>query len=295
MNVSVIGIGRMGQGLAANLVRAGHHVTTYSRSGATVLGASKADSIAGACATDAVITMLSDDPALEQVLEGGLAENLPAGAAHISMETISPALSAKLAALHSAAGRSYVAAPVLGRPDAAAAARLFILAAGAPEAVDRCQPLFAALGQRTFVLGDRPEMAHTAKLGLNFLIASVLESLGEAFALMRKSGLQADQFLEVLTSTIFTAPVYRTYGKLIAEQKYEPAGFKLLLGMKDVRLVLAAAEAARVPMPLASVIRDHMVEALAHGQEEMDWSSIARVIAENAGLSSPQMNTDKHG
>jgi 3-hydroxyisobutyrate dehydrogenase-like beta-hydroxyacid dehydrogenase len=284
MNVSVIGIGRMGQGFAANLVKAGHQVTTYSRSGASVAGASQADSIAAACAADAVITMLSDDHALEHVLDGGLTKHLPPGATHISMETISPALSAKLAALHSAAGRSYVAAPVLGRPDAAAAARLFILAAGAPDAVERCLPLLAALGQRTFVLGERPEMAHTAKLGLNFLIASVLESLGEAFALMRKSGLQADQFLEVLTSTIFTAPVYSTYGKLIAEEKYEPAGFKLPLGMKDVRLVLAAAEAARVPMPLASVIRDHMVEALAHGQEEMDWSSIARVIAGNAGL-----------
>jgi 3-hydroxyisobutyrate dehydrogenase-like beta-hydroxyacid dehydrogenase len=284
MNVSVIGIGRMGQGIAANLVKAGHRVTVYSRKGVHVAGAIAAESIAAACAAEVVITMLSDDHALEQIVHGGLAEHLPKTALHISMETISPALSAKLAALHSAAGRSYVAAPVLGRPDAAAAARLFILAAGAPPAVERCQPLFAAIGQRTFVLGERPEMSHTAKLGLNFLIAAVLESLGEAFALMRKSGLEADQFLEVLTSTIFSAPVYSTYGKLIAEQKYEPAGFKLPLGMKDVRLVLAAAEAARVPMPVASVIRDHMVEGLAHGQEEMDWSSIARVIADNAGL-----------
>ncbi len=284
MNVSVVGIGRMGHGMAANLVKAGHRVMVYSRSGASVAGASPAESIAAACAAETVITMLSDDHALEQVVRGGLAEHLPAGALHISMETISPALSAKLATLHSAAGRAYVAAPVLGRPDAAAAARLFILAAGAPAPLERCQPLFAAIGQRTFVLGERPEMSHTAKLGLNFLIASVLESLGEAFALMRKSGLQADQFLEVVTGTIFTAPAYSTYGKMIAEQKYEPAGFKLPLGMKDIRLVLAAAEAARVPMPLASVIRDHMVEAMAHGQEEMDWSSIARVIAGNAGL-----------
>jgi 3-hydroxyisobutyrate dehydrogenase-like beta-hydroxyacid dehydrogenase len=284
MNISVVGIGRMGQGMAANLAKAGHRVIVYSRRGVSVEGTTNANSLAEACAAECVITMLSDDAALEQIVSGGLSEHLPAGSRHVSMETISPALSAKLAALHEAAGRAYVAAPVVGRPDAAAAARLFILAAGAPASVEHCQPLFAAMGQRTFVLGERPEMAHTAKLGVNFLIAAVLESLGEAFALMRKSGLQADQFLDLLTSTIFTAPVYVNYGKLIAEQKYEPAGFKLPLGMKDVRLVLAAADAARVPMPVAGIVRDHMLEALAHGQEDMDWSSIARVIAGNAGL-----------
>lgn len=284
MEVGFIGLGRMGQGMAANLLKAGHRVTVYNRTrssadGLAAAGAQVATDVAGACRGDAVITMLADDVALEAVVP-----HLEGAKLHISMETISVALSERLAAMHAVAGRGYVAAPVIGRPEAAAAAKLFILAAGEPGAVGRAQPLLEVMGQKTFPLGDKAPTAHLAKLGVNFLLAAMLESLGEAFALARKSGLAPDVFLELITSTVFSAPVYKLYGGLIAGEKYEPAGFLLPLGLKDVRLVLAAADANRVPMPLASLVRDHLLEALALGQEKQDWSSLARVCARNAGL-----------
>jgi 3-hydroxyisobutyrate dehydrogenase-like beta-hydroxyacid dehydrogenase len=194
------------------------------------------------------------------------------------------ALSSRLAEAHGRAGSEYVAAPVFGRPEAAAAAKLFVVAAGPAAALAKCQPLFDAIGQRTYVLGERAAMANAVKLAGNFLIAAMLESLGEAFALVLKHDIPPAQFLDLITSSIFPAPVYKNYGSQIAEGKYQPAGFQLPLGLKDVRLALAAGEAVNVPLPLASLVRDHMITAIARGYGDWDWSVVAKIPAENAGL-----------
>jgi len=290
MKIGFIGLGHMGAGMAANLLKAGHEVTVYNRTAAkgqalVGQGAHGAAQVADACRGDAVITMLADDGALESVAFGdqGVIGSLREGASHISMSTISVALSERLAAAHAHAGQRYIAAPVFGRPEAAAAAKLFIVAAGAPDAVDACLPLFEALGQKTFSVGSKPQAANLVKLSGNFLIASVIEALGEAMALVSKAGVDRRQYLELLTSTLFTAPVYKTYGGLIAEQKFEPAGFAAPLGHKDIRLTLAAAESLRVPLPLASLLRDRFLTLLAQGGESLDWSAIGQLAAQDAG------------
>src|SRR6184192_4041717 len=285
MKVGFIGLGHMGTGMAANLLRAGHEVTVYNRtpSRARALvehGARAAAQVADACRGDAVITMLADDGAVEGVVfgENGVIEVLGKGAIHVSMSTISVALSERLAAAHANAGQGFVAAPVFGRPEAAAAGKLFIVAVGA------CLPLFEAMGQKTFPVGDEPKAANLVKLSGNFLIASVIEALGEALALVGKAGVDGHRYLDLLTSTLFTAPVYESYGGLIAERKFEPAGFAAALGEKDIRLTLAAEETLRVPMPLASLLRDRFLTLLAHGGEALDWSAIGQLAAKDAGL-----------
>jgi 3-hydroxyisobutyrate dehydrogenase-like beta-hydroxyacid dehydrogenase len=246
-----------------------------------------ADSIATATrGADFVITMMADDHAVSSAAldAGGILENLAPGAIHISMSTISVALSQQLAAEHAKRGQHYIAAPVFGRPEAAAAAKLFIAAAGDTSDLERCRPIFDGVGQRTFVIGASPEMANVVKLSGNFLIFSVIEALGEAVALTRKYGIDPHAYIEFLTSTLFSAPVYKTYGGIIADERFEPAGFRMRLGLKDIRLVLAAAEAVDAPMPTASLVRDTVLSAIGRGMEELDWSSIARHAAENAGL-----------
>jgi 3-hydroxyisobutyrate dehydrogenase-like beta-hydroxyacid dehydrogenase len=292
MKVGFTGLGAMGSGMARNLIKAGFTTILYNRTRnrAEELrphGATVAETPAQAASSaDILITMLADDRALEEVIfgSGNAIQALPAGATHISMSTISVALSGRLAAEHRERQQHYISAPVFGRPEAAAAAKLFIVAAGSRQQLERCQPLFDAMGQRTFTVGDDAPSANVIKLLGNFLISSVIESLGEAFALARKSGIELNNFLDVLTGTLFNAPVYKTYGALIAQEKFEPVGFKLLLGLKDCRLVLAAAEEAAVPMPIASLIRDHFLTAIAQGMGEIDWSAISRVSAKNAGL-----------
>ncbi len=290
MKVGFIGLGHMGFGMAANLIRAGHEVTVYNRTASKMKalveqGAHAAAQVTDACRGEAVITMLADDGAVESIAFGdeGLTGCLGKGAIHISMSTISVALSERLAAAHAEAGQRFVAAPVFGRPEAAAAAKLFIVAAGAPDAVYACLPLFEALGQETFTFGDNPQAANLVKLSGNFLIASAIEALGEAMALVGKAGVNRGQYLDLLTSTLFSAPIYKIYGPLIAEQRFEPAGFAAPLGHKDIRLTLAAAETLRVPMPLASLLRDRFLTLFAHGGERLDWSAIARLAAEDAG------------
>jgi 3-hydroxyisobutyrate dehydrogenase-like beta-hydroxyacid dehydrogenase len=291
MDVGFIGLGRMGTPMALNLLGAGHRVTVYNRSLAKAealapRGAQVAARVADACRGDVLITMLSDDTAVEDVIfgEGGALSTLGPNAIHISMSTISVALSDRLAEAHAKAGQGYVAAPVFGRPEAAAAAKLFIIAAGADAALVRCQPLFDVLGQETFVIGARQSMANLVKLSGNFLIASVLESLGEAFALVRKSGIDPQRYLDILTGTLFSAPVYRTYGPIIAAGSVPANGFRTSLALKDMRLALAAADASAVPMPVASLIRDHLIEAVAQGEGNADWSKLARLAARRAGL-----------
>lgn len=292
MKVGFIGLGNMGSAMARNLINAGHSLTVYNRTQSRArelqpLGAKVAnDPDEAARDAEALITMLADDHALEETVfdPGAAIQSLPAGSVHVSMSTISVALSRRLAAAHREKEQRYVAAPVFGRPEAAAAAKLFIVAAGEPRQIERCQPLFDAMGQKTFVAGEDPAAANLIKITGNFMISTVLESLGEAFALIRKHGVSPETFLEVLTGTIFSAPVYRTYGGLIAAEKYEPAGFKLPLGLKDNRLALAAAEEVSVPMPIASLVRDQFLAAISQGMGEMDWAAIARVSARNAGL-----------
>jgi 3-hydroxyisobutyrate dehydrogenase-like beta-hydroxyacid dehydrogenase len=291
MDVGFIGLGHMGTPMARNLLKAGHRVTVYNRTRgkAEALareGAQVADKVADACHGDGLITMLADDAAAEGVVfgDGGALHALGHNTIHISMSTISVALSDRLAEAHGKAGQGYVAAPVFGRPEAAAAAKLFIIAAGADATLGRCQPLFDALGQETFVISVKPSAANLVKLSGNFLIASVLESLGEAFALVRKSGIDPHRYLNILTSTLFSAPVYRTYGSIIAEERIPADGFKTSLGLKDIRLALAAADASTVPMPVASLVRDHFIEAVAQGEGDADWSGLARQAARRAGL-----------
>ena len=291
MQIGFIGLGRMGVGMAANLLKAGHQVTVYNRTADKLhalvqQGATAAARVADACRGDVVITMLADDAALESVVFGdeGMLASLRTGAVHVSMSTIGIALSERLAAAHAGAGQRFIAAPVFGRPEAAAAAQLFVVAAGPPDAITECRPLFDALGQRTFTVADRPAAANLIKLSGNFLLAALIEALGEAMALIAKAGIDRQQYLDLLTSTLFTAPAYKNYGRLIAEERYTPAGFAAPLGQKDIRLTLAAAESMRVPMPLASLLRDRFLALLAQGGDTLDWSAIARLAAQDAGL-----------
>lgn len=292
MKVGFIGLGNMGSAIARNLIKAGHSLGVYNRTRSRAeafasLGARVAETPAQAAAdAEALITMLADDAAVEDVIfsPGNAIDALPAGAVHISMSTISVRLSHRLAESHRAKQQHYLAAPVFGRPDAAAAAKLFIVAAGPTEQIERCRPLFDAMGQKTFVVGEEAQAANVIKLAGNFLITTVIESLGEAFAFGRKFGVDPHAFLDILTNSLFDAPVYRNYGSMIASDKFEPAGFKLPLGLKDNRLLLAAAEEAKVPMPMASLVHDRFVAALAQGLGESDWAAIARISYENAGL-----------
>jgi 3-hydroxyisobutyrate dehydrogenase-like beta-hydroxyacid dehydrogenase len=294
MKVGFIGLGNMGTGMAGNLLRAGHEVTVYNRTagkaqGLVDQGARFAPQIANACQGDAVITMLADDAALDAVVfgEGGVLGNLGNDRIHISMSTISVALAERLADAHAHANQRFASAPVFGRPDAAAAGKLFVIAGGAPDVIQECAPLFDAMGQKTFPAGVKPEAANLIKLSGNFLIASVIESLGEAMALVGKAGIDLSHYLDILTSTLFNAPVYRTYGGLIAERKFQPPGFAAPLAQKDIRLALAAAENLRVPMPLASLIRDRFLTLMARGGEGLDWSAIGQLAASDAGLDDP--------
>ena len=290
MRVGFIGLGNMGTGMALNTLAAGNEVTVYNRTASRMQplvekGAKAADSVKDACWGEAVVTMLADDRAIEAVAFGdeGIVASLGKGAIHICMSTISAGLSEKLTAAHASAGQRYVAAPVFGRPDSAAAAKLFIVAAGHKDAVDACMPIFNSVGQKTFYFGSEPQAANLVKLSGNFLIASVIEALGEAMALVGKAGVDLHQYLDLLTSTLFSAPVYKTYGGLIADRKFEPAGFAVPLGHKDIRLALAAAETLRVPMPLASLLRDRFLTLLAGGGEALDWSAIAQLAAKDSG------------
>jgi 3-hydroxyisobutyrate dehydrogenase-like beta-hydroxyacid dehydrogenase len=292
MKVGFIGLGSMGSGMARDLIKAEHTLTVYNRTPSRAevlrpLGAKVAQTPGEAASNaEVLITMLADDRAVEEVIfaPGNAIESLGAGGVHISMSTISVALSHRLAEAHQEKRQPYIAAPVFGRPDAAAAAKLFIVAAGPPDQIERCRALFDAMGQKTFVVGNEAPAANLIKITGNFMTSTVIESLAESFALVRKYGLDANTFLDVLTGSLFSAPAYRSYGSLIANGNVERAQFKLPLGFKDNRLLLAAAENLEVPMPMASLIHDRFVAALAQGLGEADWSAIANVSYRNAGL-----------
>jgi 3-hydroxyisobutyrate dehydrogenase-like beta-hydroxyacid dehydrogenase len=291
MEMGFVGLGAMGSPMARNLIKAGHALRMYNRTRDRAErlareGATPVETPAAASASGVVATMLADDAALEAVLFGehGVLAGLPRGGVHISHSTISTNLSRRLADVHRQRAQMFLAAPVFGRPEAAEAARLVVVAAGPPEAVERCRPALEAIGRKLFVIGPDAPAANTVKLAGNFLIAAMLETLGEAFALLRKSGVDPTTFLEILVGSFFQSPIYENYGKIIAEQRYDPAGFKLRLGLKDLRLIIAAAEEAAAPMPLASLIRDNLLSGIAQGWGDLDWSAMARVAARKAGL-----------
>ncbi len=292
MKVGYLGLGRMGAGISRRLVDAGFDVVVYDvvaeRSVELVkAGASAAPSVAEACrGRQVVISMLPDDAVLNAVAlgEGGVRDSLPVGAIHIAMGTHGVAAIRALAAAHAAAGQRLVAAPVLGRPDLAATGQLGIVSGGDAESVAACQPLFEVIGRRSFNAGATPDSAVVVKLLNNFLLGCAIEAMGEAFSMARKYEVALDVFYEVLTDGLFASPAYKVYGRLIADQAYDKVGFATHLGLKDINLVLAASEAAQVPLPSASQLRDRLLAAVAQGDGDKDWSVVAREQARASGL-----------
>lgn len=296
MRVGFIGLGSMGLPMANNLLKAGHSLSVWNRSAAKAAELVKAGATQAASPREAVepsgivFTMLSDDAALEQVVCGkdGFGETLGAGGLHVSMSTVAPETSKKLAQYHRSKGAAYLAAPVFGRPDAAAAKMLFMLCAGPAEARQKARPLLEAMGQKVFDIGDDPSHANIVKLSGNFMIMCVIEAMAEAFTLNEKHGVPREKTLEVLTQSIFPAPLFVNYGKQIASHAYEPARFKLSLGFKDANLVLGAANKALVPMPLAGLMLTRFQAAVAKGRQDLDWTAAALNVSEDAGLAVPQ-------
>ncbi len=281
----------MGAAMARNLLRAGHELVVFNRSrdkaeALAAEGASIADSPAAASRNaEVALTMLADDHAVEEVVfgDGGVAAALPPGAIHASCSTIGMEMAKRLAAEHGRRGQGYLSAPVFGRPEAADDRRLLVVAAGPAELIERARPVFDGIGRQTFVIGSDPAQASAVKLCGNFMIASLIETFSEAFAALRKAGVAPHAFLEVMNA-LFASPVYANYGAAIADRKFQPAGFAVRLGLKDARLVLEAADSLAAPMPLAGLVRDRLLSAMAHGQADLDWCSFSQAAARDAGL-----------
>jgi len=289
--IGVIGLGHMGGDFAANLIADGYQVTVYDRNEKHIApfvakGAIGAAGIGDLAGCDAVLTSVPDDDALADVTagDGGLVNVLAPGAIHVSMSTVSPGLSRRLAEAHRVAGQSYVAAPVLGNPDLARARKLFLLVAGAPPAVARVKPVLERLGQRVFLLGDDAGTANLMKVAANALTALTLQSMGEVLALLHKGGLAPQIAFDVLTGSLFDGKVHKTYGSKIVEGHYSPPGMTTPLAVKDLRLALAEAEHLAVPMPAASLVHDRLVAVIARGWAELDWSALGLLAAAEAGL-----------
>jgi 3-hydroxyisobutyrate dehydrogenase-like beta-hydroxyacid dehydrogenase len=290
MKVALIGLGNMGSAMAQNLIRAGHELTVHNRSRAKAEALGSGVRIAGSPADavrdrEVVITMLADDTAVQAVVSGdsGIAHALPEGSVHMGCSTISTALARWLAAEHAARGQKYVSAPVFGRPEAAAEKKLLVVAAGDDATVSRCSPLFEAIGRQAFVAGREAWQANAVKLCGNFMLASMLESFGEAYAALRKADVDPHLFLDVMNA-LFGSPVYANYGKVIANGTFQPAGFALRLGFKDTRLAIETAREVGSPLPIASLLHDRFLEAIALGMGGIDWSGVARISALHAGL-----------
>jgi 3-hydroxyisobutyrate dehydrogenase-like beta-hydroxyacid dehydrogenase len=297
--VGFVGLGQMGTAMAANLAAAGRHVVAYIRrpkqaGKLTALGLKPTTNFADLFDCEVVISMLPDDAAVREIVFGreaigvdGLAQGLRPGAVHLSMSTISTAAASELASEHALNGQGYVAAPVFGNPDAAKARQLYIVTAGAPADVERCRPLLDSIGQKTFVVGSEPAQANLVKLFGNMMTATTLEVLGEITAVFRKRGLDPALFLDIMTSTMFGGRTHKIYGAKIVKERYA-AGFRLPLALKDVRLALAEADGAGVPMPSVDVVRDRMMTGVARGYADLDWSVLGLIAAEEAGLHNQQ-------
>lgn len=290
MIIAFLGLGRMGAAIAGNLLRAGHELRVWNRSpgkaatlveaGATLAGTPR-EAAEGA---DAVFTMVADDAALFAVLEGrdGALAGLPAGALHVSQGTISVAAAERIAALHAERGQALVSAPVFGRPAVAEAGQLWIVAAGAPEALERAQPLFEVIGRAVFPVGETPSAANLVKLCGNFMILATVEAMGEAMSLAEQGGVSRAQLHAALAGTLFDGTIHKIYGPLVAEERYRPAGFAAPLGLKDMRLTGEAAAALGVPMPLLAILQDHLAETVAREGDDIDVSGMAGTIAAKA-------------
>lgn len=290
MHVGFLGLGSMGFPMAANLVKAGHSVTVWARSktacdGAAAFGAKVAATANETFTGDAFISILSDDDAVRKVvMESGMLPSDGSTTIHINMATVSAAFARELAAHHVDRGIPYVSAPVFGRSQAAAAAKLNIVAAGDQDAIAKAQPLFDVLGQRTWNLGDDPSKANVVKIGGNFMLACAIEAISEAVALNEAHGVDPSDFIDIMTNAVFTAPAYQVYGEMIAQRRFAPASFKLALGLKDVRLALAAGDSKSVGLPFGSILRDHFLDALAHGDADKEWAAVSDVARRRANL-----------
>jgi len=292
LRVGFIGLGRMGQGMANRILAAGHDLIVFNRTPEKAAelvkaGAVLAPSVAAACeGREIVITMVTDDAALREVYHGrgGIRESLSTGEIHLAMGTHAVGEIQKLATAHTEAKHILVAAPVLGRPDMAAIGQVSIVAGGAPQAVKKCDPLFQVMARRTFQCGDKPEHASITKLANNFMLGCAIGSMAEGFSLVRKYGVIPQVFYEVMTEGLFAAAAYKVYGKIMVDEAYDKVGFTTLLGLKDFGLIMAAAEAARVPLPSGNAVRDRLLSAIAHNDGNKDWSVVGREQARASGL-----------
>ena len=292
MKVGFIGLGRMGQAMARRVLEAGHDIALYNRTPDKIAELVAAGAVAAGSVADAakhggvVLTMLANDDALLAVAQGpgGLIESLPKGGIHVVMGTHGVAAVKKLIDAHAAAGQTLVAAPVLGRPEAVIAGRLGIIIAGPPEATAQVHPLFEAVGKRLFEAGEQPTAATAIKIANNFLLGCAMEAMGEAFALVEKSGGAPGLFYDVLNEGLFSCPAYSIYGKIVAEKAYDNVGFTTVLGLKDANLALSAGESLGVPLPSGGVWRDRLIGAIAHGDGEKDWAVVAREQARCSGM-----------
>lgn len=286
MKVGFVGTGIMGTPMALNILKRGHQVVAYNRTPEKTAplrdaGATVATSLLDLSDVDVLMTVIADGRAEQSVIfDSGLIDRLSTRSIHVSCTTLGVDHARQLTTEHNKRGRIFVTAPVLGRAiDMAAEGKLFVIAAGPAKGLERCAPLFEAVGQRTFVFGENPVSAVAAKLAINFLIVSSIESMSEAFALTSQYGVRRADFYEFFTNTLFATPVYKAYGKLIERDTFVPANFVVSLGLKDVKMALDASERVNLAMPIANVARDHLIQALAQGYADHDWSVIGRVVA----------------
>jgi 3-hydroxyisobutyrate dehydrogenase-like beta-hydroxyacid dehydrogenase len=274
MKIGFVGIGQMGREMSVRLIDAGHDLVVWNRSPAASRKLGDRARVVShpeeAMDAEVVITMLADDAAVQAVW---LAPRMKARGVHLNMATVSLRVARELARLQ----EDYVSAPVFGRPQAAAKGELDIIAAGPAPALERCAPVFKPLSRQVFVIGTNPEHANAVKIARNFLLATVIESLGEAMALVRGSGVKAEEFLNILTSTSLAAPAYKNYGRLMVERAYEPAQFSMELGLKDVELALATAREKGISLPSGELIREHLLEAIERGHRQKDWAGLAEL------------------
>ncbi len=287
--VGFVGLGSMGAPIAKNVLEAGYHLRVYNRDARKGEDIVKAGAQRGEGPADVVeaggivITMLANDEAVESVTQNFLPKLGPGGV-HVSMSTISPSLSRRMVELHKQHECDYVTAPVFGRPDAAAAKKLWIVVAGDEQAKERVKPMLAAVSQGIFDYGDDPAIANIIKIGGNFMIASAMEAMGEMLTLAEKNGVDRSKVIDMFTQTLFGAPAYKNYGPAIAERKYEPVGFQLKLALKDLNLILGAAEEAQMPMPLANLLHDRLLRGVSNGRGGQDWVALTQTIDEDAGV-----------
>ncbi len=297
MEIGVIGLGHMGSAMALRLIEAAHEVTVWNRTESKARdllahGAMLAHSPAGAAQGDIVITMLANDEALEQLVFGtpgdkedkGLLAHQGKRTIHISMSTVSVELARRVAMASTEQGKSFISAPVMGRPEVAQQGELIVMAAGDPRKIDKCKPAFEAFATSTHVLGDSPEQANITKLAANFMISSMIETFGEAFALLRKNDIDHHKFLQIMGTEFFKSPVYEKYGKIIADESFDGGAFTVKGQEKDTRLALNAAIASQVPMPFLSAIENTFLSAIGRGKGDLDPCAISQVAFENAGL-----------